>query len=124
MSVLAASGADVLIGRCEDVPLLEGRTVTVAGRRIAVFRLRDGWAAIENACPHRGGPLADGLVADACVTCPLHGRRFDLRTGAEYGGTDRVVVHEVLERAGELWLRVPAAALDGPDRVPFTAATV
>ena len=34
----------------------------------------------------RGGPLADGIVADRCVTCPLHGRRFDLRTGAALGG--------------------------------------
>ena len=41
-----------------------------------------GFRAVDGACPHEGGPLADGLVADRCVTCPLHGWRFDLRTGA------------------------------------------
>lgn len=95
----------VRIGLPDDVPLLEGRTVTVAGRRIAVFRLPDGWAAVDAACPHKGGPLADGIVADACVTCPLHARRFDLRTGAQIGGEDTIAVHEVVERDGVLWLR-------------------
>lgn len=96
------------IGRVGDVPLLEGRTTSVAGRRVAVFRTADGHHAIDAACPHRAGPLADGLVADACVTCPLHGWRFDLRTGAALGNHPGVAVHEVVERDGELWLR-PAA---------------
>jgi nitrite reductase (NADH) small subunit len=99
------------IGRASDVPLLEGRSVTVAGRRVAVFRTDDGYHAIDAACPHRGGPLADGLVADACVTCPLHGRRFDLRTGEGIGDYDGVTAHEVVEREGELWLRVTAGEL-------------
>jgi nitrite reductase (NADH) small subunit len=99
------------IGLAGDVPLLEGRSVTVAGRRVAIFRLADGYHAIDAACPHLGGPLADGLVADRCVTCPLHGRRFDLRTGAALGDHAGVAVHEVVERDGELWLRVTADAL-------------
>lgn len=94
----------------EDVPLLEGRSVTVEGRRIAVFRLPAGWAAVDAACPHRGGPLQDGIVADACVTCPLHGRRFDLANGAQVGGPDAVAVHEVCERDGALWVRLAVAA--------------
>ena len=75
----------IRIGATADVPLLEGRAVTVGDRRVAIFRLPDGWAAVDAACPHRGGPLQDGLVADSCVTCPLHGRRFDLRSGAQLG---------------------------------------
>jgi nitrite reductase (NADH) small subunit len=94
------------IGRIGDVPLLEGRSVTVAGRRVAVFRTAEGHHAIDAACPHSGGPLADGLVADACVTCPLHGWRFDLRSGAALGAHPGVAVHDVLERDGELWLRL------------------
>jgi len=94
------------IGRVDDVPLLEGRSVTVAGRRVAVFRTPHGFHAIDGTCPHLGGPLADGLVADRCVTCPLHGWRFDLRTGAERGGHAGVTVHEVVERDGALWLRL------------------
>jgi len=100
------------IGAVDDVPLLEGRTVTVAGRRIAVFRTGDGFHAVDAACPHRAGPLADGLVADNCVTCPLHGWRFDLRTGASLGGHPGIERHEVVERAGELWLRIPTAELE------------
>lgn len=90
----------------DDVPVLEGRSITVAGRRIAVYRLPDGWAATDAACPHAGGPLQDGIVADSCVTCPLHQRRFDLRTGVQIGGTDVVAVPEVEERDGALWVRL------------------
>ncbi|HEV2819266.1 MAG TPA: Rieske 2Fe-2S domain-containing protein [Solirubrobacteraceae bacterium] len=99
----------IRVGRAEDVPLLEGRNVTVEGRRVAVFRTAQGFHALDAACPHRGGPLADGLVADSCVTCPLHGWRFELRSGAALGVHPDVAVHEVLERDGELWVRIAAA---------------
>ena len=100
------------IGRADDVPLLEGRSVAVGTLRVAVFRTPEGFHAISANCPHRGGPLADGLVADSCVTCPLHGQRFDLRSGAGIGGHLSVTVHDVVELDGELWLRVPAAELE------------
>jgi len=94
------------IGRAADIPMLEGRSVEVDRRRIAVFRLPDGWAAIDNACPHRGGPLGDGIVADHCVTCPLHNRRFSLHTGARQDAEgEGVRTYEVRERAGALELR-------------------
>ena len=100
----------VRVGMGEDVPHLEGRAVTVGGRRIAVFRTEDGPRAIDAECPHMGGPLGDGLVAGGCVTCPLHGLRIDLVTGeAVAGGTGRVEVHEVIELDGELWVRVTRA---------------
>jgi nitrite reductase (NADH) small subunit len=95
-----------LVGRIEDIPLLEGRSTSIEGRRIAIFRLLDGYAAIDAHCPHAQGPLHDGLVADACVTCPLHGRRFDLHTGEALNGPEAVAVHEVSERDGELWVRL------------------
>jgi nitrite reductase [NAD(P)H] small subunit len=93
------------------VPLLEGRSVTVAGRRIAVFRLPDGFVALDATCPHAGGPLSDGIVADSCVSCPLHGWRFDLRSGAPAGGgaAAGVAAHELLEQDGELWIRLSEA---------------
>ena len=71
----------VWVGRASDVPMWEGRSVSVGHRRLAVFRTDEGFFALTNACPHAGGPLADGIVGDGCVTCPLHGRRFDLRSG-------------------------------------------
>ena len=106
------TGDLVRVGSVADVPLLEGRSVTVAGHRVAVFHTPDGYRAIAAACPHRGGPLADGLVAGGCVTCPLHGRRFDLRTGAETSGHPGVAVHDVIERDGELWLRLGTGDLE------------
>ncbi len=104
------TGEWVPIGRAADVPLLEGRSVRFGAQRVAIFRLPDGWAAIAHACPHAGGPLADGLVADTCVTCPLHGWRFDLRTGRRNGGGEEVATYAVRERGGLLELGVPAEA--------------
>ena len=101
-----ASPAWTLVGRVDDVPLLEGRSTTVGARRIAVFRLPDGWAAIDAHCPHAAGPLADGIVADACVTCPLHGRRFDLETGLALNGPESVAVHEVRVEDDRVWVRL------------------
>lgn len=64
-----------------DIPLHEGRVVQIADRSIAVFHASEGFRAIENQCPHRGGPLADGIVAGMVVTCPLHNWRVCLETG-------------------------------------------
>ena len=96
------------IGRVSDIPYLEGRTADLDGTRVAVFHTETGFVAIGAECPHEGGPLADGIVAGGCVTCPLHGLRFDLDTGAAVGGEERVRTYEVVERAGELWLAVGA----------------
>jgi nitrite reductase (NADH) small subunit len=79
----------VEVGSLDEVPLGEGRTYSVRGEQIAVFRLRDGTLrAIDAVCPHRGGPLADGLADDRVVVCPLHGHTFDLCDGREAAGAD------------------------------------
>lgn len=72
----------VALGPLDFIPLGEGRAYSIAGRSIAVFRQRDGRVfATDNRCPHRGGPLADGIVGGGVVICPLHAWKFDLRTG-------------------------------------------
>ena len=99
----------VRIGRVADVPYLEGRSVRVGDTRVAIFRLAGGWAAIDYACPHKGGPLSDGIVADHCVTCPLHGQRFSLLTGERRDADgEGVRTYEVRERDGYLELSLAA----------------
>ena len=69
------------ITRTENIPPREGRAVQVEGLELAVFNMVDRFAAIENRCPHQGGPLCDGIITDLAVVCPLHGWKFDLATG-------------------------------------------
>ena len=72
----------VNLGPAHRIPLGEGRTYRVGAATVAVFRPRAGGVfAVQADCPHRGGPLADGLVAGVKVVCPLHGFAFDLVTG-------------------------------------------
>ncbi|PWB79456.1 MAG: nitrite reductase (NAD(P)H) small subunit [Candidatus Methylomirabilota bacterium] len=72
----------VPLGPVDTIPLGQGCTYVVDGCAIAVFRQRDGQLfATHNACPHRGGPLADGIIGNGQVICPLHSRQFDLTTG-------------------------------------------
>jgi NAD(P)H-dependent nitrite reductase small subunit len=87
--------------RVDDVPLGEGRAVTLCGRCIALFRTPNGWYALDAACPHRGGPLADGIVSDRAVICPLHERRFDLATGAALASNDDDVAAHAVEVRGD-----------------------
>jgi nitrite reductase (NADH) small subunit len=92
--------------RVDDVPLGEGRVVTLAARRIALFRTREAWYALDAVCPHRGGPLADGIVCDRAVICPLHDRRFDLATGAPLSAGDGVAAHAVEVRGERVYVRL------------------
>jgi nitrite reductase (NADH) small subunit len=70
------------IGRVEDIPQLGSRTVETVKGVIAVFRGADDQIfALHNRCPHRGGPLSEGIVHDHRVTCPLHNWVIDLETG-------------------------------------------
>jgi len=89
-----------------DVPLGEGRVVTIGDRRIAVFHTASGWYALDDSCPHRGGPLSDGILADRCVACPLHDRRFELATGSALSGGAPVSTHRVVLRGDEVHLEV------------------
>jgi nitrite reductase (NADH) small subunit len=93
----------------EDVPEGEGRALTVNGRRIALFRSETGWYALDHACPHAGGPLADGILADCRVICPLHERAFDLATGAALGGGAGVTAYAAQVRGDEVYVDVAGA---------------
>jgi nitrite reductase (NADH) small subunit len=74
---------EVSLGSRELIPIGEGRSFAVGATQIAVFRGRDGdLYAVQNRCPHRNGPLADGILGAGHVVCPYHAYRFDLATGA------------------------------------------
>jgi nitrite reductase (NADH) small subunit len=93
----------VNLGPLEKVPIGQGFCFVVGGEEIAVFRQRDGRLfATQNRCPHRQGPLAEGLVGDGKVICPLHAHTFDLCSGAGPGESLRV--YAVRESGGEIWL--------------------
>ncbi len=88
--------------------------MTVAGRPIAVFNTETGWYAIDSTCTHMGGPLADGIVADGSVACPLHDRRFQLATGEPIGhDCGAVAAYPVDVRDGEIFLGVPVTEVGG-----------
>jgi nitrite reductase (NADH) small subunit len=74
----------IRITTCDNIPPREGRVVVVDGREIAIFNLGtdDQFLAVDNRCPHRGGPLADGIVSGGSVVCPLHAWKVDLQTGS------------------------------------------
>ncbi|MCX6020358.1 MAG: Rieske 2Fe-2S domain-containing protein [Chloroflexi bacterium] len=83
----AISKRMINLGPVAAVPLGEGLTYRVGPLNIAIFRPRTGEVyATQAACPHRGGPLADGIVGGGKVICPLHNFRFELATGMPING--------------------------------------
>ncbi len=108
-------GAPCVIGPLEQIPVGEGRNMVVGDRTLAVFRLHDGAVyATQPNCPHRGGPLADGLTGSHTVMCPLHDRVFDLRTGA--GPDCSITVVPVAVQDGLMVVSLPSAGA-GTSRV-------
>lgn len=78
------------IGSLEEIPRLGSRVIKTPAGDIAVFRTaRDEVYALEDRCPHKGGPLSQGIVFDRRVACPLHNWIIDLEsgmaTGADHG---------------------------------------
>jgi nitrite reductase (NADH) small subunit len=77
------------VGAVTDIPLRGARRVPTPDGVIAIFRTGDGQVfALKDRCPHKGGPLSQGMVHGHAVTCPLHNLAIDLKTG-ELLGADR-----------------------------------
>jgi nitrite reductase/ring-hydroxylating ferredoxin subunit len=95
------------VGPVEQVPPGEGRTFVVGGRQVAVFRLRDGSLhATQAACPHAGGPLADGQTDVNVLVCPLHLYAYRWSDGASTSGTAPIRVYPVRQVDGEIVVEV------------------
>jgi len=83
----------VAIGSLDDIPRRGARCVKSGDMTVAVFRTADDRVfALEDKCPHRNGPLSQGIVHDGCVTCPLHNWVISLETGQAQGADDGSVI--------------------------------
>lgn len=80
------------IGALDDIPRQGARVVKTAQGCVAVFRTADDRVfALEDRCPHKGGPLSEGIVHGDRVTCPLHNWVFDMNSGEAQGADEGMV---------------------------------
>ncbi len=97
------------IGNVNDIPVAGARVVTLPGCRIAVFRTGDNQIfALEDRCPHRGGPISQGIVHGKKVTCPLHNLVINLADGeaSEDGCAPVCAIAARVEESGEVLLNI------------------
>jgi nitrite reductase (NADH) small subunit len=107
----------VRVTACENIPLREGRAVALGARQIAIFNLGDRFLATDNQCPHRGGPLCDGIVAGDSVVCPLHAWKINLDTGSVQrpaGENNCVETYPTRIDNGILMVELPAPLAETP----------
>ena len=88
-----------------DIPLRGARKIKTALGCVAVFRTdMEEVFAVTNSCPHKGGPLSEGIVHGQSVTCPLHNWVFDLNTGQAKGEDGAITTFPVQVREGRVWI--------------------
>ena len=93
------------VAEIKDLPPGTGTSVDAGGRTLAVFNVDGTLYALDNTCPHRGGPLGEGDLDGAVVTCPWHGWRYDVRTGAHNESTAvRVACYPVTVEDGAAYV--------------------
>jgi nitrite reductase (NADH) small subunit len=109
MSAIALPTVEVC--RLDDIPVGLGRPFRVGDRHVAVFRSRAGKVfAVDGTCPHKGGPLADGMVVGEQVVCPYHAFRFHGTTGeCDQPGTCAITTYPVELDGGSVFVTVPQA---------------
>jgi len=98
---------DGFVFACREDQVTEGQgyAVEVGGKEIAVFRVGGKIVAIDNDCPHEGGPLAQGTIEDGVVTCPWHGWTFHACTGCSLDPSRRdVASYAVIVESGNIYV--------------------
>jgi nitrite reductase/ring-hydroxylating ferredoxin subunit len=77
-------------------------------KAFALFKTPAGYVAIDNLCPHAGGPLCEGAVKDGTITCPWHGSKFNIETGAIVNGpaTMPVATYPVEVRGEDIFVQL------------------
>lgn len=100
-------GSWVLAALEKEIPEAGGREVQVAGRAVAILRSGDRFHAVQAHCPHRRGPMADGIVENGQVTCALHAWTFDLASGACEGMPGASIsVFATKSEGGKIYIRI------------------
>ncbi|WP_299024625.1 nitrite reductase small subunit NirD [uncultured Sulfitobacter sp.] len=104
------------IAALDEVPKRGARVVKTAGGCVAVFRTAsDEVYALNNSCPHKGGPLSEGIVHGASVTCPLHNWVFSLESGEAQGAdSGRVETYPARVENGRILLDRSVIAAQAP----------
>ena len=94
------------IGAITDIPLRNARVVKTPVGCVAIFRTAEDEAfAVSDTCPHKGGPLSDGIVHGRKVTCPLHNWVFSLETGEAQGADEgRIATYPLRVEGGRILL--------------------
>jgi nitrite reductase/ring-hydroxylating ferredoxin subunit/uncharacterized membrane protein len=102
-------GEAVVVATIDELKVDQMKLVHVGGRRIVLARLADGYAACDDHCTHKGGPLSDGVLACGTVQCPWHGSQFDVRTGEVKAGpaVQGIRTYAVTEDDSQVKLTVP-----------------
>lgn len=70
------------VAKVTDVEEGAGKVVAAGGKEFALYKFEGTFYALDNTCPHRGGPLGEGFLDGSEVTCPWHAWVFDVKTGA------------------------------------------
>ena len=96
------------VANLEEIPRLGSRVVEVEDGTIALFRTGDDQVfALRDACPHRQGPLSQGIVAGHTVTCPLHNWKIDLESGEALAPDEGCAnVYSVKVESGRVYLQI------------------
>ena len=103
----------IRVATTDSIPPREGRAVRVGDHEIALFNLGSRFLAVDNHCPHRGGPLADGIVAGTAVVCPLHAWKVCLESGTvERPGdvADCITTYPAKVKSDIVWIAIPVHA--------------
>jgi len=103
-------GEAVEVGAADELKVGQMKLLHVNGRRVVLARTADGHVACDDRCTHKGGSLADGVLACGVITCPWHGSQFDAATGEVKAGParDPIRTHRVEEVDGRVRLVLPA----------------
>lgn len=98
--------------KVSEIPEGERKLIQVNGVGVAVFHQEGRFYALDNACPHRQGPLIRGALENwgagtvCAIRCPMHGWKFDLATGDSHGRPANATVYSLMQKGDELYIEI------------------